>query len=208
MGAHPRPKKHTGRTVAIVFSVLAVLLCVGVPVSFGLRYALLANGPYNKPPNLCATMNSPAAIRLKAGAVPNPELDQVVLKEPYVGCHWFQQGVFSFMVHVKIYHKSFSKDSVDQAQDLYQFSRRNVRADVAVHDVMLGDRGYLTLDDHYGGEVYDATVRVANAEITIKYGGAHTNRTQPLSDTDRDTKLNAFELVARELVADVVEDLR
>jgi hypothetical protein len=192
--------------VAIVFGVLAALLCLGGPAAFGLRYALLANGPYRVPPNLCATMNSATANHLKAGTPPNPEMDQVVEKEPYVGCHWFQQGVFSFMIHVKIYHKTFTKDSIDQSRDLYQFSRKTVDPADTVRDVMLGDQGFVGLNDRNGGERYEATVRLANAHMTILYGGPVKNE-KPLSSADREAKLNQFESVVRDLVADVAEDL-
>jgi hypothetical protein len=167
----------------------------------------MTNGPYHVAPNLCYTMNSATATRLKAASPPNPEMDRMTAKEPYVGCEWHQQGVFSFMVHVQIYHKSFTRDSIDQSRDLYQFARRTEGSDVAVEDVGIGDQAFLTLDDKYGDEVFDATVRVANAHIMIKYGGPHTNRTQPLSDVDRIAELNKFESVVRDLVADVVEDL-
>jgi hypothetical protein len=206
--APPRPKTHTGRNVAIILGVLVALVCCGGPAAFGVRYALLANGPYNVPPNLCYTMNSATANRLKAANAPSPEMDEVTAKEPYVGCHWYQQGVFSFMVHVKIYHKSFTHDSIDQSRDLYEFDRRNAGADVAVRDVMIGDQAFLTLDDRNGAEVLDATVRVANVNIMIKYGGPFTSRTQPLPYAEREAELDKFQPVVKDLVADVVEDLR
>ncbi len=204
----PRRGKRTGWTVALVLGALAVLVCCGAPAAFGLRYALLANGPYKVPPNLCATTNSATANRLKAGRPPNPEMDQVVSSQPYVGCHWFAQGVFSFMIHVQIYHKSATKDSIDKSRDLYQFARRTADTGATVRDAYgLGDQAFLMLDDRYGTARFDATVRVANAHIMIKYSGAPAKDAKPVSAADRDAALSQFESTARDLVADVVEDL-
>jgi hypothetical protein len=203
-----RAKKRTGLVVALILGSLAALVCCGGPAAFGLRYSLLANGPFYVPPNLCTTMNGAAANRLKAGSPPNPEMDDVAGGNPYVGCHWFQQGVFSFQVHVRIYHKSATKDSLDMSRDLYRFDRSTVGAGTTVRDAYnLGDQAFLTLDDRYGGGKFGATVRIANAHIMILYGGPPAKDPKPLSDAGRDAALNQFESTVRDLVADVLEDL-
>lgn len=196
----------------IFFLVLVGVVCLGVPGVTAGAYFLQENGPYHTIPSVCRAMSGDLAKQYTGGLAGRPA-------DANSSCSWGIDGEFVLQARVEFYHRKKFTDSVEHAQEMYEFAVKLDRDFATAGAVRveqptapIGDEGFLSYEAQQSGKTVWTTLsiigRSGNAVINISYHRLAKDLPQAPSFDQAEQALRDLHEQTEELYNDIAEDVR
>ncbi|WP_203904543.1 hypothetical protein [Virgisporangium aliadipatigenens] len=210
-GFAPPPPRRRGRGGLVFLLIVVAVVCLGGPGVTALVYFTQENGPYSAIPSACQLMNGDVAKQIIGGLSGDP-------KDGTYRCEWNGTD-FILHVEVDIYHREKFTDSVENAQERFEFAvyldrpqipsieETRVEQTYGVGQVGLVSFTVKRLDKDESTDLV-AVGRTGNAVIKVSYFRVARNVPKHMDPATAEKTLRDLVPTAEQLYNDVAEELR